>query len=66
MVKFKLPIFSFFHSVVDEGKKVVWPDRQLVVRHTVMVIISVALATLIFASIDLGLQKLVVLAISRQ
>ncbi len=63
MARFKLPLVPFLGSVVDEGKKVVWPTRDIVIRHTVMVIVSVAIATLIFASIDFGLQKLVLLAI---
>lgn len=54
---------SFLGSVVDEGKKVVWPTRPVVIRHTLMVIVSVAIATLIYASLDFGLQKLVILAI---
>ncbi len=65
MARPKLPFLTFFGSVVDEGKKVVWPTRDIVIRHTAMVIISVAIATLIFASIDFGLQKLVILAIKK-
>lgn len=53
----------FLGSVVDESKKVVWPTRDVVIRHTLMVIISVAIATLIYASLDYGLQKLVILAL---
>lgn len=56
---------SFLGSVVDEGKKVVWPTRDVVIRHTLMVIVSVAIATLIYASLDFGLQKLVILAIEK-
>lgn len=63
MSKLRLSLLPFFVSVVEEGRKVVWPARDLVIRHTIMVIISVAIATLIFASIDFGLQKLVILAI---
>lgn len=63
MPRLRLPVVSFLGSVVDEGKKVVWPTRDVVIRHTVMVIVSVAIATLIYASLDFGLQKLVILAI---
>lgn len=63
MPRFKLPVVPFLGSVVDEGKKVVWPTRDVVIRHTVMVIVSVAIATLIYASLDFGLQKLVILAL---
>ncbi|MCR4277644.1 MAG: preprotein translocase subunit SecE [Candidatus Berkelbacteria bacterium] len=65
MPRVRLPIVPFLGSVVDEGKKVVWPNRDVVIRHTIMVIVSVAIATLIFASIDFGLQKLVILAIKK-
>ncbi len=59
----KLPVISYFASSIDEAKKVVWPTREIVLRHTVMVVISVAIAVLIFSGIDYGLQKLVILAI---
>ncbi len=61
MAKFA-PI-SFVRTAVEEGRKVIWPTRELVMRHTVMVIVSVAVATLIFAGVDYGLQKLVILSI---
>lgn len=61
----KLNILRVIGTVVDEGQKVVWPSREIVIRHTAMVILSVGIATLIFASIDFGLQKLVVLAIKK-
>ncbi|MEK7202532.1 MAG: preprotein translocase subunit SecE [Patescibacteria group bacterium] len=63
MPRLRLPVVPFLGSVVDEGKKVVWPTRDVVIRHTLMVIISVAIATLIYASLDFGLQKLVILAL---
>lgn len=61
MAKFA-PI-SFVRTAVEEGRKVIWPTRELVIRHTVMVIVSVAISTLIFAGVDYGLQKLVILSI---
>lgn len=54
---------GYFKSVIEEGRKVIWPSRETVIRHTTMVIISVAIAVVIFAGIDYGLSKLVVLAI---
>lgn len=65
MSRVRLPLWSYFGSVVEEGKKVIWPNRDTVIRHTVMVIVSVALAMLIFSSIDFGLQKLVILVVNR-
>ena len=65
MAKISLPLVPFFASVVEEGKKVVWPARPVVIRHTVMVIVSVAIAVLIFASLDYALQNLVIVAINK-
>jgi len=65
MAKISLPVVPYFRSVIEEGQKVVWPARDTVIRHTIMVIVSVAVAISIFASIDYGLQKLVILAITK-
>lgn len=59
----KLAPVSFIRTAVEEGRKVIWPSRELVVRHTIMVIVSVAIATLLFAGVDYGLQKLVIYSI---
>jgi preprotein translocase SecE subunit len=64
MARLRLPFLPFFNSVVEESRKVVWPDRPTVIRHTLMVIISVGIAMVIFASLDFGLQKLVVLTLN--
>lgn len=58
-----IPLVGYIQSAIDEGKKVIWPSRETVVRHTIMVIVSVAIAVVIFAGLDYGLQKLVVLAL---
>lgn len=60
----KLPFVALAGSVIDEAKKVIWPARQTVVRHTVMVVVSVAIGTLVYGALDLGLQRLVLLAIN--
>lgn len=65
MSKLRLPLVPLISSIIEEGKKVVWPTREAVIRHTVMVVVSVAVAVLIFASIDFGLQKLVILAVNK-
>lgn len=59
----KLPLVGYFGSVIDEGRKVIWPSRETVIRHTTMVIISVAVAVVIVAGVDFVLKKLVLLAI---
>ncbi|HUD20509.1 MAG TPA: preprotein translocase subunit SecE [Candidatus Saccharimonadales bacterium] len=55
---------KFVKSVVEEGSKVIWPDRPTVIRHTIMVIISVGIAMAIFASLDYGLQQLVLVVLN--
>ena len=56
---------GYAQSVIEEGKKVVWPTRETVIRHTGLVLISISIAVLIFASFDYGLQKLVLLALNK-
>lgn len=56
---------GYFRSVVDEGKKVVWPSRQTVLRHTGMVIIVVLISSAIFAGVDYLFQQLVLASITR-
>ncbi len=57
--------FSFVKTAIEESRKVIWPNRQLVIRHTIMVVISVAISAVLFAGIDYGLQKLVIVAINQ-
>jgi preprotein translocase SecE subunit len=59
----KVPGASFIGSLIEEGRKVIWPSRETVIRHTLMVLLSVAVATVVFGAFDLGLQKLVILAV---
>lgn len=66
MVKLNFSPVGFWRSVVEENQKVIWPTRPVVMRHTVMVIVSVAVAVLIFASLDYLLQKIVLLAIGNE
>lgn len=56
---------DYFRSVLDEGKKVVWPTREIVLRHTVMVVIVMIISAAIFAGVDYVFQQLVVLSISK-
>jgi len=56
-------LFRYIATAIEEARKVVWPTRETVIRHTILVVASVAVAVVIFAGIDYGLQKLVVLAI---
>ncbi len=59
----KFAPLSFVRTSVEEAKKVVWPTRTIIARHTLMVVISVTIAALVFAGIDYGLQKLVIYSI---
>jgi|GEM_PF-1422538 len=54
---------GYFISVYEEARKVIWPTRETVFRHTIMVVVSVAIAMLIFAGLDYGLQKAVIWAL---
>ena len=56
----------FFVGSYEEFKKVVWPSRQMVISHTVIVIISIAIAMAIIALIDYGLFNLVQLLVERK
>jgi preprotein translocase SecE subunit len=61
----KVPGMAFVGSLIDEGRKVIWPNRETVVRHTLMVLLSVAVAAVFFGAVDLGLQRLVILAVQQ-
>lgn len=58
-------IWQYFRSVYEEGKKIVWPTRQMIVRHTIMVIIVVVIASALFVGVDYGFQQLVLASIAR-
>lgn len=50
-------IDTYLKSVYEENKKVVWPTRQTALRHTLMVLVSVGVAVLVFASLDYILKQ---------
>jgi len=52
-------VFDYFRGVVSELKKVTWPTRNEIINHTIIVVISAAIAILLTSSIDLGLTKLI-------
>jgi preprotein translocase SecE subunit len=60
----KFILFDYIATAIEEARKVVWPDRETVIRHTAMVIVSVAIAAGIFAGLDYFLRQLVLLAIN--
>lgn len=52
-------ITGYFRGVYREMAKVVWPTRRQAINNTLLVIISVVAAALVFSLLDLGLSSLV-------
>jgi preprotein translocase subunit SecE len=52
-------MMDFFRGVIREMKKVSWPKRKELTRYTVIVITTVAVMSVFFAVIDLGISKLI-------
>ncbi|TSB44891.1 preprotein translocase subunit SecE [Alkalicoccobacillus porphyridii] len=50
---------SFFQSVGQEMKRVSWPTRKELTRYTLVVLATVAIMTVFFAIVDLGISELV-------
>jgi len=57
---------NYFLGVYNEIRKVVWPSRAQTINHTVIVIISVVIATIVFGLVDLGLSSIVNILIERR
>lgn len=51
-------IKKYFQGVQSEAKKVTWPSRKEVRSHTVIVIVTVIVAMIVFGFIDSGFSKL--------
>ena len=49
-------IKNFFIGSYEELKKVIWPSRQTVISHTVIVILAVIITMIIVIAIDRGLE----------
>jgi preprotein translocase subunit SecE len=54
-----LNIVTYFKGVWAELKKVSWPTGKQVVDHTIIVLVSAAIAIALTAAVDFGLTKLV-------
>ena len=52
-------IRDFYHEVVAEFKKIVWPDRKVTLGLTGFVILLTVVLSLYLGSVDLVLGKLV-------
>lgn len=51
-------IIRFFGEVTSELRRVEWPKRGEVIRHTIYIIISVVIAGVVVAVVDLIFTKL--------
>lgn len=58
-------IKNFFVGSYEEFQKVIWPNRQQVTSHTVIVVVSIAISMAIIAALDLGLFNLIEKLINR-
>ena len=58
-------IYKYFLQVYEEGRKSVWPTRQIVINGTVTVSVTVVIAVLIFAGFDWLVQTGLVYLIER-
>ncbi len=52
-------IIQFFKGVRAEGKKVIWPTRDTVIRSTIMILVAAGLVSLFLFSIDQLLSLIV-------
>jgi len=50
---------AFLSDVIAELKKVRWPNRKELTSYTVVVIVTVALLSLFFFVVDLGISYLI-------
>lgn len=51
-------ISAYFRGVAAEYKKITWPTRKEVQKHTIIVIVSIGISMVVFGVIDLGFTKL--------
>jgi len=59
-------IKNYFTSSYEEMRKVIWPNRQEVTSHTIIVFISILVAMSVVVAIDYGLFNLLQMAINRK
>ncbi len=53
------PLINYFSQSIAELRQVVWPTRQMVIQYTAVILVSVAVAMLLVASLDYGLGLIV-------
>lgn len=52
-------IISFFQGVSSEMRKVRWPQKNELVKYTVVVLVTVILFGIFFTLVDLGISTLI-------
>ena len=52
-------IKNYFVTSYQEMRKVIWPNRQEVTSHTIIVILSIIISMAIIAAIDYGLFNVI-------
>lgn len=52
-------IINYFTSSYGEMRKVIWPNRQEVISHTIIVVSSIIVSMAVIAAIDYGLFNLI-------
>lgn len=52
-------MFKFLRNVAKEMRKVSWPKGKELTRYTITVITTVAILSIFFAVIDLGISELI-------
>jgi len=50
---------SFFKNLKIEFKKIVWPDRDSVVRQAVLIVIATIILGVLIRLLDVGIQALI-------
>ena len=50
---------GFFKNLKIEFKKIVWPDRQSVVRQAVLIVIATIILGVLVRLLDVGIQALI-------
>lgn len=55
----KSKIFDYFNGVWRELTKVTWPDKKVVLNHTIIVVIACVIAIGVISVLDFGLSKAV-------
>jgi preprotein translocase subunit SecE len=58
-------LIRYFIESWQELKKVTWPTRKEIINHTMIVIVSVVVATSLTAAVDYGLSSLVQYVVER-